>query len=89
MSFLFFSKTADLNSAFTKSHMDFSVLSLSSSSRKTWLRNQNLVSIYPRCGVISENVTGGHFEISLYRCDIWCIYSSRLIVVSVRHSGLL
>ena len=56
MSFLLISRTAIFNSELTKSHMDCSVSSLDSSSRKTWFRNQNLVSIYPRCGVISENV---------------------------------
>ena len=37
---------------------------------KHGFRNQNLVSIYPRCGVISENVielAGRHFEMALYR----------------------
>ena len=47
-----------VNQEVTKSHMDLYVSSLDSSSRKTLhgFRNQNLFSIYPRCGVISENV---------------------------------
>ena len=36
-----------VNQELTKGYMDFSVLSLDSSSRKHGLRNQNLVSIYP------------------------------------------
>ena len=44
------------NQELTKINSDFSVSSLDSSSRKHGFRNQNLVSIYPRCGVISENV---------------------------------
>ena len=45
-----------VNQELTESHMDFLVSSLDSSSRKHGLRNKNLVSIYPRCWVICENV---------------------------------
>ena len=66
MSFLFISKTANLNSALTKSYMDFfQCYRWILRPEKHGFRNQNLVSIYPRCGVISENaiqLAGGHFE---------------------------
>ena len=63
MSFLFISKTANLNSALTKSYMDFfQCYHWILHPEKHGFRNQNF---YPRCGVISANViqlAGGHFE---------------------------
>ena len=57
MSFLFISKTDNLNSALTKSYMDFfQCYHCILHPEKHGFRNQNRVSIYPRCGVISENV---------------------------------
>ena len=64
--------------------MDFAVSSLDSLSRKTWVRKQNLVSVYPRCRVISENVTGGHFE----NGAILVVHPNLVMVTSTFHDWI-